>query len=109
MKIIHQITLPEEQDAEAFVEFMRDSYFPAVRKGPTRVGQVSGLVLLRGVTTTHERKTTFFMDVRYDGLASGDAIVDDEEIQRKFESFDAHIERLDAYYEVVVWPEAAAT
>jgi len=45
--IIYQIKLPKKQDAEAFVTFMRDEYFPAVEKGPTRVGQVTDLVLMQ--------------------------------------------------------------
>jgi hypothetical protein len=102
-QIIHQITLPEEQDAEAFVEFMQNEYFPAVHKGSTRVGQVSGLALLRGVTDTHARTHTFLMFVSFGGLATGDARIDDPEVQRKFDAFGARNERLGAYEEVAVW------
>jgi hypothetical protein len=107
--LIHQITFPERMGptVDQFVEFMRDEYFPAVFKGPTRVGEVTGLALLRGVSGTHERTNTFLMDVSFDGLATGDASVD-EEMQRKFESFPgAHVERLGAYEKVAVWPEDA--
>ncbi len=104
-QIIYQITLPERMIGETFVEFMRDEYFPAVHKGPTRVGQVTGLALLRGVTETHERTNTFFMHVSYDGLATGDARVDNEEVRRKFETFGARVERLGAYDEVAAWSE----
>jgi hypothetical protein len=45
--IIYQIRLPRKQDAEAFVKFMREEYFPAVHKGATRVGKVTDLVLLQ--------------------------------------------------------------
>ena len=44
--IIYRIKLPEEQDTEAFVKFMRDEYLPAVWKGPTRAYAVDGLSLL---------------------------------------------------------------
>ena len=45
--IIYQIKLPKKQDAEAFVKFMQEEYFPSVSKvGPTRVGQVFDLMLL---------------------------------------------------------------
>jgi hypothetical protein len=47
-RTIYQITLPEEQDAEAFERFMLDEVFPAIDKSPRRDGQVTGLVLLRG-------------------------------------------------------------
>jgi hypothetical protein len=49
------------------------------------------------------------MQVSFDGLASGDARVDDEEIQRKFDSFGARLERLGAYATVAVWSEEAET
>ena len=45
--IIYQIKLPKTQDAEAFVTFMNKEYFPAVHKGPSRVGQVIDLRLLQ--------------------------------------------------------------
>jgi hypothetical protein len=103
--IIHQITLPEKQDAEAFVEFMRDEYFPAFHKGPTRVGQVTGLTLLRGVTDTHERTSQFFMHIKFDGLATGKLRVDKEEVQRKFETFGTRMEYLGVFDEVAAWSE----
>jgi hypothetical protein len=109
-EIIHQITIPERMDPstiDAFEEFVRNEYFPAVFKGATRVGQVTGLALLRGVEETHERTNTFLMQVSFDGLASGGARVDDEEIQRKFDSFGARVEHLGAYARVAVWPEEA--
>jgi hypothetical protein len=45
--ITYQIRLPKKQDAEALVKFMHEEYFPAVHKGPTRVGKVTHLVLLQ--------------------------------------------------------------
>ncbi len=105
--IIHQITLPEEQDVEAFVEFMRNEYFPAVHKGPTRVGQVISLALLESVPSTHKGTNTFFMHAGWSGLAGDRVGVDDAEVRRKFESFGARVERLGAYREVAIWPEAA--
>jgi hypothetical protein len=102
-QIIHQLTLPEDQDAEAFVAFMQDEYFPAVHKGPTRVGQVIGLALLRGVSATHERTRTFYLLVNFDGLATGDVRIDDAEVQDKLASFRVRGERLGAYDEVAVW------
>jgi hypothetical protein len=102
-QIIHQLTLPEDQDAEAFVAFMQDEYFPAVHKGPTRWGQVMGLALLRGVSATHERTRSFLLLVNFDGLATGDIRIDDAEVQGKFEGFGVRIDRLGAYDEVAAW------
>ncbi len=111
-EIVHQITIPEQGDPsriDAFEEFMRNEYFPAVSMGATRVGQVTGLALLRGVSGTHERTNVFLMYVSFAGLASGDARVDDEEIQRRFDSYGARVERLGAYETVAVWPEEPET
>ena len=107
-EIMHRITIPERGDpsrSDAFEEFMRDDYFPAVFTGATRVGQVTGLRLLRGVSGTHEPTNTFLLHVSFGGLAGGDATVD-EETQRKFDSFGAQVER-QAYQNVAVWPEEA--
>jgi hypothetical protein len=45
----------------------------------------------------------FFMHMNYDGLASGDVRVDNEEVLRKLETFGARIERLGAFAEVAAW------
>ena len=106
MKIIYQITLPERMIGETFVEFMRDEYIPAVHKGPTRVGQVTGLSLFRALAETHEGMNTFFMHVSYNGLATGDVRVDNEEVRQKFEAlYGAHVKRLGTYNEVAAWSE----
>jgi hypothetical protein len=105
-EIMHRITIPERggpSRSDAFEQFMRDEYFPAVSTTPTRVGQVTGLKLLRGVTGTHEPTNTFLLHVSFGGLASGDARVD-QETQRKFDSFGAQVER-QAYVNVAVWSE----
>src|SRR5829696_8051840 len=104
-EIMHRITIPERGDpsrSNAFEEFMRDEYFPAVDTRSTRLGQVTGLKLLRGVSSTHELTNTFLLHVSFGGSAS-DARVD-EETQRKFDSFGAQVER-QAYRNVAVWPE----
>src|SRR5437879_9107393 len=95
--IIYQITLPKKEDVTAFVKFMREEYFPAILKiGQTRVGQVTGLVLLErknefeGDDFGHE----FFWHVGWSGLTPGNFKVDgvrDEEVARKFETFKADV------------------
>src|SRR5215203_1260683 len=105
-EIMHRITIPGRGDpsrSDAFEEFMRDEYFPAVDTQATRLGQVTGLKLLRGVSSTHELTNTFLLHVSFGGSASHDARVD-EETQRKFDSFGAQVER-QAYRNVAVWPE----
>jgi hypothetical protein len=100
--LLYKIRLPKETDAEAFVTFMREEYIPAVHKGPTRIGQVTDLVLLQGETadTRHE----FFLHVGWSGLSGrGSLNVDNEEVLRKFESFGARLEFVGAYTEVAAW------
>jgi hypothetical protein len=106
-QIIHQITLPERMDGNRFEEFMRDKYFPAIDKQSTRIGQVTGLALLRGVSETHNTTNTFLMHVSFDGTATGHTRVVDEEVQSTFEFYSQHFERLGAYEKVAVWPEDA--
>jgi hypothetical protein len=101
--IIYQIRLPKKEDAEAFVKFMHEEYFPAVHKGATRVGQVTDLVLLQA---EHEGRTTgceFFWHVGWSGQPSGKPQVDDGEVARKLESFKARIKRIGSYREVAAW------
>ncbi len=101
--LIYQIRIPKQQDAEAFVTFMREEYFPAVHEGPTRIGQATDLVLLQGETTDtmHE----FFWHIGWSGLSSGSPHVGDEEVLHKFDSFGASVNRIGFYTEVAAWPE----
>ena len=101
--IIYQISLPQKQDAEAFVTFMREEYFPAVHKGATRTGQVTNLVLLQEEPAGATKGCEFFWHVGWDGLAMGGARVDAEPVIRKFESFKASIKRLGSYAQVAAW------
>lgn len=69
---IYRIRLPEEQDVEAFVKFMREEYFPAVDKSPTRVGAVTDLALLRLLDENgRSNAPEFLWHVGWSGLASG--------------------------------------
>jgi len=105
LKIIYQISLSGAQDADAFETFMKDRYFPAVHKGPTRTGQVTDLALWRGVAGTDETTQTFLVHMGFDGLAIGQLRVDDDEVQAAFDAFGAPLNRLGAFHERVVWAE----
>jgi len=105
MLLIAEITLSNEEDAEAFADFMRDEYIPAVHKGPTRAGQVGGLELLR---SRGETDHTFLWLVRWGGLPPGPEFnpsVDDEAVREKFEAFGASMTPRVAWSEVAAWPE----
>ena len=101
--IIYQIRLPKKQDAEAFVKFMHEEYLPAVHKEPTRVGQVTALVLLQAEPEGRTTGCEFFLHVGWSGLAIGGYRLDDEAVASKLESFKARIKRLGFYSEVAAW------
>jgi hypothetical protein len=104
MLFISEIELPKKDDAEAFAEFMRAEYLPAVHTGPTRVGQVEEVELLQGQTaeTSHD----FLWLVHWNGLEheKAGAHVDDEAVQRKFEEFGASMKRIGAWQEIARRP-----
>lgn len=102
--IIYEITLPKKQDVEAFTKFMQKEYFPAVFKGPTRIGQVTDLVLLQGLKETDgkDMEHHFFWQVGWSGLPGANAHLEDEdkEVEGKFKSFKASIKRIGMFKEV---------
>jgi hypothetical protein len=97
------------QDAEVFVKFMHDEYFPSVHNGPTRVGQVSDLALLQEEPEGKTPGCSFFLHVAWSGLRSGGIRIDDEAVPKKFESFKARIKRLGAYAEAAAWHHEVAS
>jgi hypothetical protein len=105
VKILYEISLPKEQDADEFEAFMKDRYFPAVHKGPTRVGQVTDLALWRGLGETNEPNHTFFVHMGYSGYAAVGLILDDDEVQKAFDAFGATLDRLGAFDRRAVWPK----
>jgi hypothetical protein len=97
--LISEIELPENADADAFADFMRDEYMPAVRRSPTRVGQVLGVQLMKRATS--DSSQAFLWLVRWSGVSGGRAHVDDDAVRRKFEDFGAAIK------DPVEWREVA--
>lgn len=95
---ITHIKLPRTQDADAFVSFMNEEYFPAVRKDSLRIGRVTNLLLLQGDTT--ETVGEFFLQVTE--VLSRER-VDDENIKRKFNSFGAKVDELGTFNAVAEW------
>jgi hypothetical protein len=89
-------------DSDRFIEFMRNEFFPAVRKGPTRVGQVTSLRLLRDVSENDEERNKFLLLIGYSGLAMGKVHVENEEVRQTFENVYG-AERLGFFDEVATW------
>lgn len=103
--IAYQIKLPETQDLEAFAVFMKDEYLAAVHRGPTRVGQVTSLLLLQKQADTGAKMHEFLWLVGWGGLSSGDFRIDDEAVEKKFKAFKARMKRLGSYREIASWAE----
>lgn len=104
--LIYKIKLPKKHDADAFVHFMNNEYFPAVALAPTRLGGVDVMVLYQGDTTdkTHD----FFWHLG-DSLISGfHPRVNDEKVNKKFLAFEAHLEEVGMYVEVAAWHRKTA-
>lgn len=99
--LIYRITLPKNQDAEEFATFMRKEYFPAVHKGATRIGKVTGLVLLAPSATNATRD--FLLQVGWSGLSSGGPHVDDEATQKKFDAFGVKMVAIGSFATVAAW------
>ena len=99
--IIYQIKLPVEQDAEEFASFMRNEYFPAIHKGPTRVGQITNLVLLQD---GNRNSSDFLLLINWNGLEERDfglmIRIDDDPVNQKFQSFGVEIEHFGRYLEI---------
>lgn len=100
--IIYQITIPKKQDAEVFARFMQEEYFPAVSKGPTRIGQVTDLVLLQGLkeTDASDMEHHFIWQVGWSGLHGGNARLENKEVENRFQSFNAKMKRIGMFEEV---------
>src|SRR5258705_13616194 len=100
--LIYQIKLPAEQDADAFATFMRETYFPAIHRGATRIGQIINLILLQG--TNGNLANDFFLHLDWNGLTGEDIImmirIEDDDINQKFRSFGGRIENLGTYEKV---------
>jgi hypothetical protein len=105
-RILHQLTLPEHTDIDAFETFMRDRYFPAVHQGATRIGLITDLALWRRDSAV-DGPGTYLLVMGFDGL-TGDQLprVDDEEVSDAFTAFGAVITFLGDYSEVVAWSDA---
>ena len=105
--IIYQIRLPKQQDAKAFVTFMREEYFPAVHKGPLRAGQVTALMLLERQNEVEgdDVGNEFVWHVGWEGPGMVKVDIDDGAVARKFDSFTASLTYIGSYVEVATWPK----
>lgn len=64
--VLYKLSCPTDFKEEDFTTFMKDEVFPAVHRGPTRVGHVTELSLLQD----HQSKA-FVWAIEYSGFSEG--------------------------------------
>jgi hypothetical protein len=104
MIIAHLIQLPTSLTANSFEEFVRTRYLNAIHDGSTRVGQVMSARVLRRRRMTEgealDLDRSFLLLVDFDGVEARLPRIDDEAVQKLFDSFNATITELGAFDEV---------
>ena len=68
--VLYNIILPKERTDNEFEKFMIEEVFPAVKKGPTRIGEIRELRLLKDIPTNGK----YIWAIYWDGLNSIDPI-----------------------------------
>ena len=108
--IIYKISLPANQNSETFLTFMREEYFPAVHKGATRVGQVTDMTLMQQANEHggNSAGNEFLWLVGWSGLPTDTVSMDNVEVGRKFEAFQASLTLLGFYNRAATWPQKSA-
>jgi hypothetical protein len=98
--IIQRIRLGPGQDPDEFVRFMRDEFLPAMRRGPTRIGEASYIELVQG--NTQETLDEFVLLV--EGLMSFHPGFVGPELEEQFERFGPQLEGPNAdFNSVALW------
>ena len=105
-KIVFRITLPEQVDPDVFETFMTGRFFPAVHRGPTRIGLVTGLNLWRRAANSEQPSRVFLMEYGFNGVLS-DRLprVDDEAVLTEFEAYSSYFEPLGPFTDRTPEPE----
>ena len=107
LRILHELTLPDAADSEAFEDFLREDYLPAVHQGPTRVGQVMSVTLARrgdGASVARFLLDTAFSGLGHDRMPR----VDDDEVRLRFEEFGVTVKHLGNFLPTASWDNPAA-
>lgn len=104
MIVAHLIQLPTTLTANSFEQFVRTRYLKAIHEGSMRVGQVMGVKLLRrrrlhqGEPLDLDR--SFLLLVDGEGVEAGLPTIDDDAVERLFQSFNATITEIGTFSEV---------
>lgn len=89
--IIFQLTLGSHLQANAFEDFARKHYLPALHTGPTRSGQWHSIRLLRRsrehASDSLDLGRQFLLLVEWSGIPIDLPRVDDPMVQKQFEAF----------------------
>jgi hypothetical protein len=93
---VYSIKLSEDNNRKDFGAFMRNEIFPEVYKGVTRLGQITGLVLLSGNTTSNVGEYLWLVYGAMDGGAARSHI-------DKIKAFGAQVSQMDDFVESIRW------
>ena len=101
--IAQRIKLGEGQDPAEFARFMRDEFMPAMRRGPTRIGQATYLELFQG--NTQNTLDEFLLLI--EGLMNFRPGFAGQELAERFAGFSPQLDALASdFRSVAVWRAA---
>jgi hypothetical protein len=98
--VIYEITVTDTTKADEFEGFMLDDIFPGIPKSVSRLGQVDGLVLLRGANTETSNQFIWMVGGVINKVP-GDAI-------SKIEAFGARVSNRNDWTESGRWVQDSA-
>jgi hypothetical protein len=102
--IVRRIQLGPNQDIRKFIQFMREEYLPAIRRGPTRIGQANYVELFQGNTTNSTDQFLLLVE----GLMSLPEGFVGTELAARLREFAPEVEEIaDNFRSVARWTEDA--
>ncbi len=91
--LVHRLKIPTHLKAQAFEDFARTRWLPAMHMSATRVGLLSKAVLLRD-------GTDFLLLCDWDGLGTDLPRLDDTTVDRSMAAFDVEVTLVGSFAEV---------
>ncbi len=101
--VVLELKLPKSKNPETFAAFMRDEFMPAVRKEPTRMGQVSSVSVSqrRNLHAGDDFERSFLMLVGWEGVELNTLPrIDGDAVKAKLEGFKLKVKPLGEFNEI---------
>jgi hypothetical protein len=106
--VVFQLDLPAGKDGQAFITFVQDELFPAVRHHATRVGVAEGLTLMAASPDADGAVRRFQLHMAFNG-APMNRIPFERDLTDRLQAFGVNLDGGVAYREVAVWPKHKET